>query len=138
MWEARVAGDLSAVVFKDVFPRLVRALSEHDPQAPVPLTGAYLEEVRVAALTLLYRLLFVLYAEDRNLLPVRDRRYDDYALRQIRLDVRRAGSHVGSLPMGPGRPCFSMLSGYDAWQGSGSTRSKIQENLECPLKSKKP
>ena len=67
---------------------LVNALSEHDPQAPAPLTGAYLEDVRVAGLTLLYRLLFVLYAEDRNLLPVRDVRYDDYALRRIRESVR--------------------------------------------------
>ena len=29
----------------------------------------------------LYRLLFILYAEDRDLLPVRDERYDDYGLR---------------------------------------------------------
>ena len=39
---------------------------------------------------LLYRLLFILYAEDRDLLPVRDERYDDYALREkVREDVRR-------------------------------------------------
>lgn len=38
---------------------------------------------------LLYRLLFILYAEDRELLPVRDRRYDDYGLRdKVRLDVK--------------------------------------------------
>ena len=43
--------------------------------------------VRQATLILLYRLLFVLYAEDRGLLPVRDRRFDDYALRIARLDV---------------------------------------------------
>ena len=87
-WEARVANDLSTVVFEDVFPRLVRALAGNDPDAPHPLTDAYLEEVRVAALTLLYRLLFVLHAEDRNLLPVRDDRYDDYALRRVRESVR--------------------------------------------------
>ena len=29
-----------------------------------------------------YRLLFVLYAEDRGLLPVNDRRYEDYGLRK--------------------------------------------------------
>ena len=38
---------------------------------------------------LLYRLLFVLYAEDRDLLPVRDARYDNYGLRAIRDDVER-------------------------------------------------
>ena len=41
-------------------------------------------------LLLLYRLLFILYAEDRDLLPVRDWRYDDYALRdRVRGDVGR-------------------------------------------------
>ena len=39
-------------------------------------------EVRDAALVLLYRLLFILYAEDRGLLPVHDPRYDDYGLRK--------------------------------------------------------
>lgn len=44
--------------------------------------------IREAALVLLYRLLFTLYAEDRDLLPVNDTRYDDYAVRKIRLDVQ--------------------------------------------------
>ena len=88
LWEAGVASDLSEVVFADVFPRVVRALANFDPNRETPLTTSYLEEVRVAALTLLYRILFVLYAEDRNLLPVRDSRYDDYALRRVRERVR--------------------------------------------------
>ena len=46
--------------------------------------------MRDAALVLLYRLLFILYAEDRDLLPVHERRYDDYGLRErVRLDVGR-------------------------------------------------
>ena len=52
------------------FPTLAPAPSpEAAPDAP-------LEEVREAALVLLYRLMFVLYAEDRGLLPVRDRGYE--------------------------------------------------------------
>ena len=44
--------------------------------------------MRQAALIFLYRLLFVLYAEDRGLLPVNDLRYDDYGLRKpVRDDV---------------------------------------------------
>ena len=40
------------------------------------------------ALVLLYRLLFILYAEDRDLLPVHEHRYEDYGLRErVRLDV---------------------------------------------------
>ena len=72
-YERRVAQDLSRVVFERAFPSLVQALADAG--------GRDLAQVRQAALVLLYRLLFVLYAEDRGLLPVNDTRYDDYALR---------------------------------------------------------
>ena len=82
-YEERVAGSLSELVFRKVFPDLARAMSAAAPEAP-------LEQVRDAALIFLYRLLFILYAEDRDLLPVNDSRYDDYALRdKVRLDVGR-------------------------------------------------
>ena len=82
-YQERVATSLSALVFERVFPDLARAIADAAPDVPLP-------EVRDAALVLLYRLLFVLYAEDRDLLPVRDTRYDDYALREkVRSDVGR-------------------------------------------------
>ena len=73
-YEKRVAADLSDLVFDYVFPELARAIAAAAPDAPLP-------DVRDATLTLLYRLLFILYAEDRGLLPVHDARYDDYGLR---------------------------------------------------------
>ena len=80
-YEERVAANLSALVFGQIFPALARAIAAAAPDAPLP-------EVREAALILLYRLLFILYAEDRDLLPVRDARYDDYGLRdKVRGDV---------------------------------------------------
>ncbi|MDQ8029272.1 MAG: hypothetical protein REJ23_11140, partial [Brevundimonas sp.] len=79
-YEERVAASLSRVVFDHVFPSLARALAESAPEAS-------LDDVRDATLILLYRLLFLLYAEDRDLLPVNDDRYDDYALRPVRLDI---------------------------------------------------
>ena len=80
-YEKRVADSLSKLVFDQVFPQLTSAIAAESPEAP-------LSEVRDAALILLYRLLFIFYAEDRNLLPVRDMRYDDYALRdKVRGDV---------------------------------------------------
>lgn len=89
LWEQRVAKDLSNVVFGHVFPELVKGIVSNDPERPTPAVPAYLEEVRDAALILLYRLLFVLYAEDRNLLPVRDRGYDDYGMRKrVREDIK--------------------------------------------------
>ena len=81
-YEQRVATDLSNLVFDRIFPELVRAIAAAAPDTPLP-------DVRDATLTLLYRLLFILYAEDRELLPVRDARYDDYGLRmRVRDDVR--------------------------------------------------
>ncbi len=81
-YEERVAASLSKVVFDIVFPSLAKSIADAAPDAP-------LTDVRDAALVLLYRLLFLLYAEDRDLLPVSDPRYDDYALRPLRLDVGR-------------------------------------------------
>ena len=80
-YEERVAANLSELVFGQVFPGLARAIAAAAPEAPLP-------DVREAVLVLLYRLLFILYAEDRDLLPVRDTRYDDYALRKnVRGDI---------------------------------------------------
>lgn len=87
LWEAKVRTDLSRIVFDQVFPGFIRGLVATDPGAPAPLTATYLNRVRDAALTMLYRLLFALYAEDRDLLPTRDRRFDNYALSTIRDEV---------------------------------------------------
>ena len=74
---------LSALVFGQVFPELASAIAAAAPEASLP-------DIREATLVLLYRLLFILYAEDRDLLPVRNTSYDDYALREkVRGDVRQ-------------------------------------------------
>jgi hypothetical protein len=99
LYEEKVSQDLGARVFQDIFPQLADALARGDLHAQTQQVGfgqftrpqyttAYLDEVREAALVLLYRLLFLFYAEDRNLLPVRDARYRDYSVRILREDVR--------------------------------------------------
>lgn len=80
-YEERVAKSLSDKVFDELYPELGKAVAKAAP------AGTGLEDIRHATLILLYRLLFVLYAEDRGLLPVKDKRFDDYALRKARLDV---------------------------------------------------
>ena len=72
-YEERVAQDLSSVVFEEVFPSLIQALTN--------ASTADLGTAREAALIFLYRMLFLLYAEDRGLLPVNDPRYERYGLR---------------------------------------------------------
>lgn len=80
-YEERVARNLSDLVFNRLYPALGKAVAKAAPAETA------LDDVRQATLILLYRLLFVLYAEDRGLLPVKDSRFDDYALRVARLDV---------------------------------------------------
>ena len=98
-YEEKVAQDLSSVVFERVFPKLVQALAD--------ATAEDLSRVRHAALILLYRLLFVLYAEDRGLLPVNDPRYEDYGLRKPVRD------HVAHRMQGGGVFSASASSYYD-------------------------
>ena len=98
-YEEKVAWDLSSVVFERVFPKLVQALAD--------ATAEDLSRVRHAALILLYRLLFVLYAEDRGLLPVNDPRYEDYGLRKPVRD------HVAHRMQGGGVFSASASSYYD-------------------------
>ncbi len=73
LFEERVAQDISGVVFERVFPNLVAALAKaanvHPAKAQQP------------ALVLLYRILFIMFAEDRGLLPVEHPSYQDYGLR---------------------------------------------------------
>jgi Eco57I restriction-modification methylase len=99
LYEEAVSKDLGARVFGEVFPRLAHGLARGDLEARKQKVGYgqftrqqytrdYLEEVREAALVLLYRLLFLFYAEDRHLLPVRDPRYQPYSARKLREDVR--------------------------------------------------
>ncbi len=86
-WEARVARDLSDTVFDYVFPALGQALAGAVSAASASFNGSALKEVREGALIFLYRLLFVLYAEDRNLLPDESGPYADYSLTKLRNEV---------------------------------------------------
>src|ERR1043166_3822691 len=88
-WEAGVAADLSRIVFDELYPKLVAAIAEHDPNRDARLSAAYLNEVRQGALVFLYRLLFVLYAEDRSLLPVERDAYKEFALAKLREEIAR-------------------------------------------------
>ena len=100
LYEETVSSQLGNRVFTEVFPNLCAALGAADLEARKTPKGGYtddyLEELREAALVLLYRLLFVFYAEDRRLLPVMDARYAPYSLTDLR-DVIAAARDSGKV-----------------------------------------
>ena len=85
-YEERITKGLSESVFDTVFPELVKALAEGDPNKDVG-NPAWRNSVKEAALILLFRFLFILYAEDRGLLPVDNDQYLDYSFRRLRDDA---------------------------------------------------
>lgn len=88
-WEERVRKDLAETVFSNVFPKLIAAIPLADPNRPAEINATYAEEVRSSALFLLYRLLFILYAEDRNLLPDETGPYSPYCLTRLRQEIEQ-------------------------------------------------
>jgi hypothetical protein len=99
IWEAKVTRDLSRLVFRDLFPHLVAALHRNDPAKPAQIDARYLEDVRQSALVLLYRLLFVVYAEDRALLPDNQEPYKSYSVTTMRTEI--AGRIARLQPFSP-------------------------------------
>lgn len=88
-WQERVTADLSRAVFSTVYPELLAALGAADP-ARKPSDPAWPDTVRQNAVILLYRLLFLLYAEDRDLLPVDHKGYQPRSLARLRQEVAEA------------------------------------------------
>ena len=80
-YRAHITESLSRKIFEQAYPRLVNAIGDQ-------CGSDSLSDIRDAALVFLYRLLFLLYAEDRGLLPVQDDRYAEYAVRdKVRNDI---------------------------------------------------
>lgn len=138
-YEERVSQDLGGRVFATVFPDLANALAAGDAEAPTPFTRAYLDGIRDAALILLYRLLFVLYAEDRALLPIRDKRYYDYSLRRIREEVRdkrdigAAFSATASRTWDDLRNLFTAISQGDSALGLPAYNGGLFDDTQTPV-----
>lgn len=83
--------ELKRRVFYDVVPMLASGFI-HDRRTRLKQTAkpdeAELEEIRAGTLTLLYRILFLLYAESRDLLPVREAAYYEISLKRLKEEVR--------------------------------------------------
>lgn len=89
-------------IFIDIFPRLAEGFLA-DRRGRLDRKGQpsedELKETFEATLTLLYRLLFLLYAESRDLLPVREAPYLDASLKRLKGEVaERAGVAESQVP----------------------------------------
>ena len=96
-YAADLGGRLRERVYREVMPSLARAVvAEMYPESPA---ADDLQQAYSAALHILYRLLFVAYAEDRDLLPLHvSRSYREHSLKRIaqRLgDARRSEVEFG-------------------------------------------
>jgi hypothetical protein len=138
-YEEKVSQDLGERVFTTVFPDLANALVAHDPAAPRPFPRNYLDQVRESALILLYRVLFVLYAEDRFLLPARDKRYYEYSLKKLRAEVhekRDAGmafSNTAARLWDDLKSLFASIASGDAAIGLPAYNGGLFENHQARL-----
>src|SRR5205807_699343 len=91
----RLGERLKERIFVTIFPHLAQGFLEDRKQrlglkkAP---TDDELRDLFEATLTLLYRLLFLLYAESRDLLPIREAPYRQASLKKIKEEIAaRAG-----------------------------------------------
>lgn len=82
-YATRIGNELKALVFDQVFPGLAGGFVTDAMRRGEQITA---EQVYEATLSFLYKLLFLLYAEARNLLPI-DRDYRDYSLIKLTQEV---------------------------------------------------
>lgn len=94
----RLGDRLKDRVFDEVFIHLARGFVEHrraQQGTDADLSQEALDEVFHGTLTLLYRLLFLLYAEARDLLPVRTvREYHAASLKRMKEEIGEAAGEV--------------------------------------------
>jgi hypothetical protein len=88
---AKELGDrLRKHIFDDVFPYLAQGFVDYRRQAKdekTPAADPFLDQTYDATLTLLYRLLFLLYAESLDLLPVHEPAYAALSLWRLKQQI---------------------------------------------------
>ncbi|MBE3134113.1 MAG: hypothetical protein IMZ55_11605, partial [Acidobacteria bacterium] len=95
----QVEGRLKKRVFEYIVPHLAAGfLADRKDRRGIKgqPTADELEEIRHGTLMLLYRLLFLLYAESRDLLPVRESPYFEVSLKKIKEQVGAAAGPAES------------------------------------------
>ena len=88
-----VVETLTDAVFKEVYPQLIASFHLAAPEASA-------DDIQESSLFLLYRLLFLMYAEDRRLLPIEHPAYSGISLRRLRRELLELLAN--DLPIIPG------------------------------------
>ncbi len=91
----RLGDRLKDRIFLTIFPHLARGflqdrrqrLASQEGKRPTNPTDDELADIFEATLTLLYRLLFLLFAESRDLLPIREAPYHAASLKKIKEEI---------------------------------------------------
>jgi len=95
----RLGERLKERIFVTIFPHLAQGFLE-DRRQRLGLkkhpTEEELRDLLEATLTLLYRLLFLLYAESRDLLPIREAPYRQASLKKIKEEIAEQGGTADS------------------------------------------
>ncbi|MBO8161767.1 MAG: N-6 DNA methylase [Thermosipho sp. (in: Bacteria)] len=100
LWEERVTENLKDKIFGEVFVNLAKGFVEHAKTMGEEISDEFLDNIYANTLILLYRLLFLLYAEDRNLLPMTESNYrETYSLHSIREEI--ANKFPNGVPSNP-------------------------------------
>ena len=93
-FESRVTAEMGDVIFNVIYPKIVQEIAKHEPHAA-------LTQLRDESLLFLFRLLFVLYAEDRGLLPLHNDSYRYH--RSFRTKVREKIREFRQLSINPAK-----------------------------------
>ena len=83
-WQLEITEDLSAQILNETYRELIEKISA--AAGSKEING---ETLQATALTFLFRLLFILYAEDRKLLPIHEPSYKKHSLRRIRVQIHK-------------------------------------------------
>jgi len=88
-WGEKLKDDLKDKIFLEVFPGIAQGFLADIKRKGTNIDEDILKQIYDNTLVLLYRLLFIFCAEDRDLLPIRNDRYKNYSLSKIRNEIAK-------------------------------------------------
>jgi len=138
-WEEKVSENLKEKIFYEVFPNIAKGLIEDAKLKDEIIDEAHLEEIYENTLVILYRLLFLFYAEDRELLPIKINGYKYYSLSKIReeiadiIDRKEALSERGTFFWGRIRNLFKVINEGDQSLGIPPYNGGLFDSQKNPL-----